>query len=120
MNQKVPVFYIINGSAKEMFACIDQTKEGVHLSLFDSVKSLWAKYSFDIKKIIVRKLADPLALDFMTAEKKFILKFPDVTICTNYFNKICTTSQVFKDIDALDNLDLQMAAEWPFQKGQLY
>ena len=84
------------------------------------MKSLFSKYSFDLKKTLAKTLRDPLCLDMRTPEKQFQLKFTNQASCKNFYNKVCTISLVYKDKQALSNLDIQMESAWPFQKAKLY
>ena len=120
MNQKIPVFYIHGGNQKEMFASIDQVKDVTCFLLWDSLKALWSKYSFDLKKIWIKKLPDPLMLEFYTPEKKFHIKFQDQNSYNNYYSKILSASLVFKDNESIDSLNLQMSSAWPFPSGKIY
>ena len=120
MSERIPVLYIHNGNQKEMFASIDVIKEIPKIQLWESLKSLWAKFSFDVKKTMVTKAEQQNGLEIIAPEKKFFIVFKDEMNFNKFFNKITNSSLVYKDSESIASLNYQMDVSWPFKKGQIY
>lgn len=120
MSTRYPVTKVEKGKTKEMFAAIEYREDVSTLCLYDSESSKFSNNKFDIRTTFPAIPASPNSLSITTQDSTFVLVFLNQQTRNTFMKAISSSSLLYKDNIAMDNLEKQMGSGCPYSYSNLF